>query len=72
MNQLQKAWLENEEKKETGAVTRAPASKRASSIAFKTDNIETDDLPSGSRTKPTKEVKEEHNHLAGCAIQPKA
>ena len=26
------------------------------------DNIQTDDLPSGSRTKPTKEVKEEHNH----------
>jgi hypothetical protein len=52
VNQLQKAWLENEEKKETGAVTRAPASKRAASIAFKTDDIQTDDLPVHVQSQP--------------------
>ena len=64
VSQLQKAWLENEEKKEAGDTSRTPASKRAASMAFKIDNIEDDDMPSKAREKPEKGLKEEHNHLA--------
>eukprot|EP00435_Cladocopium_sp_Y103_P052211 s157_g16.t1 len=64
VNELQKAWLKNEEKKERGDTSRTPASKRAASIAFKIDNIEDDDLPSSSKGRPLKQIKEEHNRIA--------
>ena len=61
---MQKAWLVNEENKERGTTDRGSPAKRAASVAFKIDNIESDDLPSGAREKPTKEIKEQHNILA--------
>ena len=64
VSDLQKAWLENEDKKSRGETERTPASKRAASMAFKIDNIESDDLPSGSKGTPLKKIKENHNMLA--------
>ena len=64
VSDLQKAWLENEDKKSRGETERTPASKRAASMAFKIDNIESDDLPSGSKGTPSKKIKENHNMLA--------
>ena len=46
VNELQRAWLENEEKQTRGETQRKQASKRAASMAFKIDNIEEDELPS--------------------------
>ena len=63
VNDLQKAWLENEEKKTGGNTTRSEPSKRAASMAFKIDNIESDDLPESSKARPIKALKEEHNRL---------
>ena len=63
VNDLQRAWLENEEKKTGGGTTRSEPSKRAASMAFKIDNIESDDLAESSKARPTKVLKEEHNRL---------
>ena len=63
VGKLQKAWLENEERKNAGQVdTRG--TKRAASVAFKIDSIDEDNLPSSSKTMPKKKVKEIHN--ANC------
>ena len=55
VNELQKAWLENEEKKSCGDTQQTEASK--------IDNIESDELPSSSKARPMKELREEHNRL---------
>ena len=61
---LQKKWLENEDNKSKAADTRPPPQKRAAAMAFKIDNIESDDMASGSKTIPIKELKEHHNFIA--------
>ena len=53
---LQKKWLENEDNKSKAADTRPPPQKRAAAMAFKIDNIESDDMASGSKTIPIKEL----------------
>ena len=55
VNELQKAWLENGEKKSCGDTQQTEASK--------IDNIESDELPSSSKARPMKELREEHNRL---------
>ena len=52
VNELQRSWLENEEKKARGETQRIQASKRAASMAFKIDNIEKDEVPDTSRHDP--------------------
>ena len=64
VNQLQKEWLKNEEKKTEGSKTTSSGTKRAASIAFKIDNIEEDNIPSGSKGPDKKRLKEEHNKNA--------
>lgn len=63
VNELQKAGLTNEEKKNEGEKEVASGSKRAASMAFKIDNIDSDDLPSGSKGDPLKKIKEDHNRI---------
>ena len=64
IGELQKVWLDNEDKKNTGTKIQPSGSKRAASIAFKIDNIEEDNLPSSSKAPPTKRIKEERNKIA--------
>ena len=64
VGELQKKWLENEDNKGKTADTRPPPQKRAAAMAFKIDNIESDDMASGSKTLPIKELKEHHNFIA--------
>ena len=52
VNELQRSWWENEEKKARGETQRIQASKRAASMAFKIDNIEKDEVPDTSRHDP--------------------
>ena len=63
VNELQRAWLENENKKHQGSVERGPPAKRAASVAFKLGNIEEDDVPSGAQGTPIKKLKEDHNKV---------
>ena len=63
VNELQKAWVENENKKQQGTQERGPPSKRAASVAFKLGNIEEDEVPSGAQGTPVKKLKEDHNKV---------
>ncbi len=64
VGELQKEWLSNEDKKNTGTKIQSSGSKRAASVAFKIDSIEEDNIPSGSKGPPTKRIKEERNKIA--------
>ena len=63
VGKLQRAWLENEERKNAGQ-TDSRGTKRAASVAFQIGSIDEDNLPSSSKTTPKKKVKEIHN--ANC------
>ena len=71
VNEPQRSWLENEEKKARGETQRIQASKRAASMAFKIENIEEDELQDSAKARPLERLEggTQHN-MCGWDAKP--